>query len=375
MAKKTNNIERNSSRKKKVQNPTSFEIKAVDLFCGAGGLTLGLEKAGVNVALGIDIDPACEYPFEANNKAKFLKKSVEDVSQSELANAYGDAKFTLLAGCAPCQPFSTYSKGKADESDERWNLLLQFGRMVRESRPHLVTMENVPMLAHQKVFETFVQDLEKLGYHVSHQIVNCADYGVPQQRNRLVLLASRLGPISLIAPTTPAKKHKTVRTAISKLPELKAGESNEKDPLHQASALSPLNLRRIRVSRPGGTWRDWPEDLVADCHKKASGKTYPSVYGRMDWDEPAPTMTTQFFGFGNGRFGHPEQDRAISLREGAIIQSFPKSYKFAPKGSPIHRRTVGRLIGNAVPVKLGQAIGKSFIMHLKALNEAQALPA
>jgi len=375
MAKKSNSAKRASSRTKTATKPAAFEIKAVDLFCGAGGLTLGLEKAGINVAMGIDIDPACEYPFEANNKAKFLKKSVEDVSKSELANAYGDAKITLLAGCAPCQPFSTYSQGKADESDERWNLLLQFGRMVRESHPHLVTMENVPMLAHQKVFETFIGALESLGYHVSHQIVNCADYGVPQQRNRLVLLASRLGPISLIAPTTPAKKHKTVRTAISKLPELKAGERNEKDPLHQASALSPLNLKRIRVSKPGGTWRDWPQDLIAECHKKASGKTYPSVYGRMGWDEPAPTMTTQFFGFGNGRFGHPEQDRAISLREGAIIQSFPKSYKFAPKGSPIHRRTVGRLIGNAVPVKLGQAIGKSFITHVEALDEAQAFSA
>lgn len=348
-------------------------IKAIDLFCGAGGLTLGLEKAGINVAMGIDIDPACRYPFETNNKARFLKKSVEDVNASELSEAYGNSEFTLLAGCAPCQPFSTYSQGKSDDSDERWGLLFQFSRMVREVKPHFITMENVPMLAHQKVFESFTKTLKKLDYYVCHRIVNCADYGVPQQRNRLVLLASRLGPISLIAPTTSPRKHKTVRTAISKLPELNAGEQNEKDPLHQASDLSPLNLRRIRASKPGGTWRDWPKSLVADCHKKTSGKTYPSVYGRMDWDEPAPTMTTQFFGFGNGRFGHPEQDRAISLREGAIIQSFPKSYKFAPKGSPIHRKTIGRLIGNAVPVKLGQAIGKSFVLHIKALDESQGL--
>ncbi|MEX6634033.1 DNA cytosine methyltransferase [Hyphococcus lacteus] len=375
MARRSNSAKRASKSDKISKKPPNFEIRAVDLFCGAGGLTLGLENAGINVAMGIDIDPACEYPFEANNKAKFLKKSVEDVSESELADAYGDAKITLLAGCAPCQPFSTYSKGKSDESDERWNLLLQFGRMVNESRPHLVTMENVPMLAHQKVFEKFVQSLEGIGYHVSHQVVNCADYGVPQQRNRLVLLASRLGPIDLIAPTSPSGKHKTVRKAIEKLPKLSAGECDEKDPLHQASELSALNLKRIRVSKPGGTWRDWPEELVAECHKKASGKTYPSVYGRMGWDEPAPTMTTQFFGFGNGRFGHPEQDRAISLREGAIIQSFPKSYKFAPKGVPIRRKTIGRLIGNAVPVKLGEAIGKSFISHLNNLDEAQAIPA
>ena len=375
MAKKTNSTKRVLKKKSARKNSTDLKIKAVDLFCGAGGLTLGLEKAGISVTMGIDIDPACKYPFEANNKAKFLKKSVEDIKNPELAKAYGDAEITLLAGCAPCQPFSTYSQGKADEQDERWNLLLQFGRMVRQSRPHLVTMENVPMLAHQKVFGTFVKSLKSCGYFVSHQIVNCADYGVPQQRNRLVLLASRLGPVSLIPPTTPTEKHKTVRSVISKLPNLSAGQEDAKDPLHQASDLSPLNLNRIRASKPGGTWRDWPDELVADCHKKESGKTYPSVYGRMRWDEPAPTITTQFFGFGNGRFGHPEQDRAISLREGAIIQSFPKSYKFSAKGAPIHRKTIGRLIGNAVPVKLGEAIGKSFVSHLKTLDDVQAIRA
>jgi len=353
----------------------SKSIKAIDLFCGAGGLTLGLEKAGINVMMGIDIDPACEYPFQANNKAKFLKKSVEDVTAKELVEAYGDAEITLLAGCAPCQPFSTYKLGKSDETDKRWNLLWQFERMVKETEPDLITMENVPKLAHQKVFENFVRSLEELDYYVSFKIVNCADYGVAQQRNRLVLLASKFGPILFIAPTVSKSKYKTVRQVISKLPELGAGESDDKDPLHNSSGLSELNLARIRCSKPGRTWRDWPEELVADCHKRKTGKSFPSVYGRMEWDAPAPTMTTQFYGFGNGRFGHPEQDRAISLREGAIIQSFPKSYKFTPKGKPINRRTVGRLIGNAVPVKLGQAIGKSFMAHLRALEEQQKTPA
>jgi DNA (cytosine-5)-methyltransferase 1 len=146
---------------------------------------------------------------------------------------------------------------------------------------------------------------------------------------------------------------------------LKAGEVCPTDPLHQACELSPLNLKRIRASTPGGSWRDWDKRLVADCHKKSSGKTYPSVYGRMSWDEPAPTMTTQFYGFGNGRFGHPEQDRAISLREGAIIQSFPRSYKFVPAGEPIYRKPIGRLIGNAVPVNLAKAIGKTIVRHVR----------
>lgn len=137
------------------------------------------------------------------------------------------------------------------------------------------------------------------------------------------------------------------------------------DSLHQAAGLSPLNMKRIKASVPGGSWKHWEEDLIADCHKRSTGKTYPSVYGRMEWDEPAPTMTTQYFGFGNGRFGHPEQNRAISLREGAILQSFPKGYRFVPPGSPIYCKTIGRLIGNAVPVKLGEAIGKTLMAHVK----------
>ena len=339
-------------------------IKAVDLFCGAGGLTKGLEKVGIDVRLGIDLDPACIYPYEANNRAEFLLKPVEDVTAAEIKNAWSGASVRLLAGCAPCQPFSTYSQGKSDPSDKRWNLLLQFARLVEETVPEIVTMENVPRLAEQDIFQEFISGLEGLGYKVSHQIVNCADYGLPQQRHRLVLLASRLGPIKFIPPTRTSDKYKTVRDAIGRLPHIQSGETYKGDPLHHSSVLSPKNILRIKASKPGGTWRDWDESLVADCHKKASGKTYPGVYGRMTWDNPAPTITTQFFGFGNGRFGHPEQDRALSLREGAIIQSFPKGYKFTAPGEPISTKTVGRLIGNAVPVKLGEAIGKSVLNHV-----------
>ena len=338
-------------------------IGAVDLFCGAGGLTRGLEKVGITVNLGIDIDPACEYPYSANNKADFLLKSVDDVKASELLDAYNGADIKLLAGCAPCQTFSSYNQ-KADSSDKRWWLLLQFSRLIRETDPELVTMENVPGLMDQDVFGEFVEDLEERNYHVDYKVVNCAEYGLPQQRNRLVLLASKLGPIKLLSPKELRRKHKTVKEAIGKLPQIEAGVSDSKDPLHQSASLSEINYQRILVSKPGGTWRDWPEELVADCHKKKSGKTYPSVYGRMNWDEPAPTITTQFFGFGNGRFGHPEQNRAISLREGAILQSFPKKYKFTAPGEPISKKALGRLIGNAVPVKLGEVIGKSILKHV-----------
>ncbi len=340
-------------------------IRGVDLFCGVGGLTRGLEVAGVDVRLGIDSDPACEYPYARNNEASFLLKPVEAVTTDDVSHAFADASIRLLAGCAPCQPFSTYSQSRSCPSDERWNLLDQFSRLVVETDPHLVTMENVPPLTHENVFADFVTVLEDQGFNVSHTIVNCADFGVPQQRQRLVLLASTLGPIGLIAPSTPGDRCATVRKAIGNMPRLEAGDTCKEDPLHQACALSALNLTRIRASKPGGTWRDWDESLRAPCHCRPSGATYPSVYGRMTWDDPSPTITTQYYGFGSGRFGHPEQDRAISLREGAILQSFPRTYQFTPEGSPIHRKRVGRLVGNAVPVNLGKAIGESLVRHVE----------
>jgi DNA (cytosine-5)-methyltransferase 1 len=352
----------------KATNGKAITIKAIDLFCGAGGLTRGLEAAGVDVVTGVDIDPACEYPYTANNQAHFLLKSVEEIKGVEFVDALKGASITLLAGCAPCQPFSTYSQGKSSSKDKRWNLLNHFVRLVKEVQPDLVTMENVPRLAKQAVFVKFLAELESVGYSIFHKVVDCSDYGVPQHRRRLVVLASKHGPIEMIAPTVKPEARRTVRQAIGALTPIKAGQTCPDDPLHLASILSPLNLQRIRASKAGGTWRDWDSSLVAACHKKKSGKTYPGVYGRMSWDEPSPTMTTQFFGFGNGRFGHPHQNRAISLREGAILQSFPRSYKFVAKGAPIYIKTIGRLIGNAVPVDLGKAIGKSILNHVQNIK-------
>jgi DNA (cytosine-5)-methyltransferase 1 len=224
-------------------------------------------------------------------------------------------------------------------------------------------MENVPPLLKQHIFKEFVADLHKAGYNVDFTVVDGRNIGLPQRRQRLVLVASLLGPIVIPDAAKPAA---TVRQTIADLPALSAGSSDPDDPLHAAASLSELNLARIRHSKPGGTWRDWPRELVAACHVRGSGVTYPSVYGRMEWDVPAPTMTTQCYGFGNGRFGHPEQDRAISLREAAMIQSFPKNYAFVPEGTPINFNTLGRLIGNAVPVLLGEFIGDILVEHVKA---------
>jgi DNA (cytosine-5)-methyltransferase 1 len=338
-------------------------IYAVDLFCGAGGLTHGLEKSGIDVRLGIDIDPACEYPYTANNQSRFLLKSVEDLQANEVESSYRKNGIKLLAGCAPCQTFSRYNQ-KATEKDNRWWLLLEFARLVKDLSPHLVTMENVPGLQEQNVFRQFLKTLEDNDYLVSFSVVNCADYGVPQHRNRLVLLASKFGKIELLSPKEFGRTTTTVRKAIGRLHSINAGSHSLIDRLHQSSGLSEINMQRIAASRPGGTWRDWSSELVTECHKKKTGKSYPSVYGRMSWDEPAPTMTTQFFGFGNGRFGHPEQNRAISLREGAILQGFPRDYKFVRPREPVFQRHIGRLIGNAVPVAIGEVIGESFFRHI-----------
>lgn len=341
---------------------TSADIKAVDLFCGVGGLTHGLVRGGVRVVAGVDVDATCRYPYEENNApAVFVEQDVKKVTGASIKKLLSNSRFTLLAGCAPCQPFSTYSRsGRSHEINNDWELVASFGRLVREVRPHFVTMENVPQVEQHPVFQEFLKSLE--GYHVVWSCVDCSSIGVPQTRKRLVLLASRLGPVDISLQASD-KNVITVRDIISHLPPLNAGEADKSDPLHIACKLSKLNLERIRASRPGGTWRDWKPSLRAACHKKRTGDTFPSVYGRMEWDKPAPTITTQCFGYGNGRFGHPEQHRAITLREAAMLQTFPRSYAFVKKGDPVKFSALGRLIGNAVPVRLGEVIALSLVKH------------
>ena len=225
-------------------------IVAVDLFCGVGGLTYGLRRAGLDVQVGIDIDEKCRYPYEANNDVKFVCKSVTDVTATDINEIWDKAEFKLLAGCAPCQPFSTYRQGSDPSADHRWPLLSHFGKLVRETKPDFVTMENVPRLAEQEVFAEFVASLGNEGFRVTYSVVKCCDYGVPQQRRRLVLLASRHGEISLVPPRH-ADKPITVRDAIGDLPPISAGEACSSDPLHQACELSDINLKRIRASKPG----------------------------------------------------------------------------------------------------------------------------
>ena len=324
-----------------------------------------MQQAGVAVSAGIDLDPSCRHPFEANVGADFYERDMFGLSSGFVGSLFAAGRPRVLSGCAPCQPFSAYTNGRSPKSSQ-WQLLGKFAEIVRDLRPEVVTMENVSLLTRHGVFTEFVSALKCSGYRCQYSVVPCADYGVPQHRRRLVLLASRLGDIELVPPTEAEAVAATVRDAIGHLERIKAGGASRSDPLHRSSSLSETNLRRIRGSRPRGTWRDWDEGLRAACHARDSGRTFPGVYGRMCWDELAPTITTQFHGYGSGRFGHPDQDRAISLREGALLQTFPEHYSFVPRGEAVRIGPVARLIGNAVPVRLGASIGESIVAHLEA---------
>jgi|TARA_A100001518_G_C1223444_1_gene69290 DNA (cytosine-5)-methyltransferase 1 len=346
-------------------------VTAVDLFCGAGGLTRGLLNAGIKVTHGIDFDPACKYAYEKNNDgAIFIHKSIIDVNSKEVIELFGESNPRLLAGCAPCQPFSKYASTRKSD-DDKWKLLGEFQRLIHECAPELVTMENVPQLRTHPIYKKFLESLTASGYFFDQKVIACANYGLPQSRKRLVLVASKLGRIKLPAPTHERGDFVSVRDAISHLPPINAGEKHPKDPLHYSATLSAKNLKRIIHSKPGGTWRDWPPELRTPCHSKASGSTYASVYGRMDWEKPSPTITTQSYGYGNGRFGHPEQNRALSLREAAILQSFPDNYAFFEPGTEMSTRAICTMIGNAVPVRLGEIVGETFKQHLLELNTIQ----
>ncbi|MCE9547915.1 MAG: DNA cytosine methyltransferase [Planctomycetia bacterium] len=347
-----------------------MKISAVDLFCGVGGLTYGLQRGGIPISAGVDVDRSCQYAYEANNDAEFVPQDITTLTAASLRKLFGPADYRVLVGCAPCQPFSSYSHGLSQKRDDRWSLLDTFGKLIAEIKPDVISMENVIELASQPICRRFLKTLRKAGYDVSVHRVRCADFGVPQTRRRLVVLASLHGEIKLQRGRATTK---TVRDAIGGLERIKAGEASKRDRLHRSADLSPINLKRIRASKPGGTWRDWDDSIVARCHLKKAGRSFRSVYGRMKWSEPSPTITTQFFKFGTGRFGHPKQNRALSLREGAILQTFPRRYRFARRGDALSFQNLGRLIGNAVPVKLGAAIGRSIFAHLKKIDKTARL--
>jgi len=334
-------------------------MKALDFFCGAGGLTRGLIDAGIDVVAGYDRDGACQLTYEHNNPgARFVQADIKGLGLSDLAIRRGSHGYddVLFAGCAPCQPFSQQRKGDMPRRDA--TLLAEFGRLIEAALPGYVLMENVPGIANVEGFSTFRRFLRILashGYQYSFDILDAKCFGVPQNRRRLVLIAMKGRqpslPIAKFGGTL--RPFRTVRDAISHFPPLKAGACHPRVPNHVAATISPLNLERLHFTpHDGGDRRSWPKRLRLDCHiGDYDGHT--DVYGRMALDAPAPTLTGRCHSISNGRYGHPTQDRAISLREAAALQTFPDGYEFF--GSNKH---IALQIGNAVPVRLAEALGK-----------------
>ena len=332
---------------------------AFDFFCGAGGLTRGLLNAGIQVIAGFDRDEQCRSTYEYNNSGvKFIAEDIREITLNQLKHLACTKSFkdVLFAGCAPCQPFSQQRKGNKRSRDA--TLLMEFGRLVVAARPGHVLIENVPGIARVPGFSTFrrfVRLLEQNGYNYVLDIVDAKYYGVPQSRRRLVLMATRD-----IVPSLPKPKYgfeerpfKTVRQAISHFPAIGAGESHPLIANHVTASIMPINLERLRNTPPdGGSRTSWPEHLELECHKK-NYEGHTDVYGRMAWDAPAPTLTGRCHSISNGRYGHPIQDRAISLREAAALQTFPDGYFFFGSSKQIALH-----IGNAVPVRLAEELGK-----------------
>ena len=342
-----------------------MKIEAIDLFCGIGGLSYGLRKAEIDVIAGLDNDESCLEIYEKNNKNVFISADIAEYDFNKLKNLYSKDSIRVLVGCAPCQPFSAHSnKQKNRQDDDRWNLIDYFVEAVRVIDPHVISMENVRGLMATEVYNKFVTTLKLLNYEIDADVIYCPDYGIPQSRSRLVLIGSKLGKIRVPSPTHKKDKYRTVRKALAKLPKLNAGEVDPADPVHRAKFLSEINVKRIQKSRQAGSWKDWPSELLPRCYQRDTGKTYVSVYGRMSWNAVSPTMTTQFTNYGSGRFGHPDQDRALTLREGAILQTFPKNYFF---GDTVSMARTSRHIGNAVPPRLGFVIGATIKKHIEHL--------
>lgn len=347
------------------------EIIAIDLFCGAGGLTRGFRDAGIKVVCGIDVLDNIKKTYEGNNKGTFyLKRDVTEMRGNEikaiLGKQQGRRAKTMLAGCAPCQPFSNKNKNKNREDSRKQKTLIDsFSDLVKETLPDFVFMENVPgiRICKSNTFQRFISTLNQNNYSYDCKVMDAASYGVPQHRKRLILIASKTTEDILIPEgeygRANGKQFNTVRMTIGGLPKLDAGMIDESMVNHRAAGLSAINKKRIRAtSRDGGNRLSWDSSLWLSCHKKTAG--FNDTYARMHWDKPAPTLTTRFFAYSTGRYGHPEQDRAISLKEGALLQSFPDDYLFAENDSI---ESIARQIGNAVPPKMAEAFG-SYILSL-----------
>jgi len=335
-------------------------------------MSRGLEQAGLDVRAGVDVDGECRFPYESNTGGEFVEADVGGMSWRRLEDLFGDAEARVLVGCAPCQPFSTKNAVQDGEEREDWGLLREVGRLAQRLRPEVVAVENVTRIRQHEVYSWFVDVLQKAGYRLSVNEVHSEEYGVPQTRERVVIVASRLGTPELVPPTHTDEDVRTVRDAIGDLSPLGAGEVHPDDPLHRASALSDENLERLDRMPEGGDIFDLTDQQVRperfqDTLPVPGEEGYLRACSRMSWDEPAPAISTEFHCYGTGPYGHPDesQNRALSLREGARLQDFPDEYVFVSPDTEPRFGRVARLIGNAVPPSLAEAVGRSIQTHVE----------
>lgn len=341
-----------------------MEILGVDFFCAAGGATKGFQNAGIKVLRGIDKDLTCKETYETNcSPSKFLLKDIDDLKPCEVMEGIqvSENDRLLFIACAPCQPFSRFIRSSQD--DNRTDLILTFAKFVKKLAPHIVFIENVPgfaTAADGRILGTLLRTLtsSKPAYECEWKLVDAKSYGVPQKRSRFIMLASRIGKITF-PPATHGKhrqEYVTVKDKILKYPPLVAGETHATIPNHTAPRLSELNLNRMaNTPKNGGSRKDWPRNLWLKCHKKEDAG-HTDVYGRIKWSKPSPTLTCRCNSISNGRFGHPEQARAISLREAAALQTFTDDFVFYGKNTNIARH-----IGNAVPPLIGEVFGRAIV--------------
>jgi DNA (cytosine-5)-methyltransferase 1 len=351
-------------------SPPYAPIRVADFFCGCGGTSAGLRAAGMCIVFGLDNDSEASATYRLNfPEAIFIEQNIASVTTNEMVDAIGTGDGPLLiSACAPCQPYSTFASAKRE--DPRRRLLLKLIPILKRLNPEFVLVENVPGLRSQSApagtFNRFKKTLDLLGYNVASGIVDCQNYGIPQRRRRLLIMASRLGPISLPVPSHGRGSEllpiSTVAQWIGDLPPVNAGQKHPDIPNHLASGLTELNLRRLRATPEGGGRADWPEDLQLTCHIDHRG--HSDVYGRMRFDMPAPALTTKCTSISNGRFGHPTQDRPITVREAASLQTFPRDFRFVGG-----IKSATRQVGNAVPVLLAQRVGDVFVEHLKIYKD------
>ena len=348
-----------------------MRVKVFDFFSGCGGASRGFQEAGMDIVFALDWDADAGRTFQRNfPEATFEAKDIREVDEATVHKLMAEHRPSpvLFCGCAPCQPFTKQNTTRPDPNeDDRVPLLLEFLGFIQRCQPDIVFVENVPGIQNvrpdSEPLSSFLQGLEDAGYdQPACKSIPLKRYGVPQRRRRFLLLASRHGQLDLPpathGPGTTSPEYATVREWIGDLPRIAAGERHPDISDHRAARLSALNLERIRATPEGGGNRDWREDhLRLQCHRKTPG--YMDVYGRMSWDQPASGLTTRCISYSNGRFGHPEQDRAISVREAACLQTFPMDFRFS--GSLNSR---ARQIGNAVPAGLTEVVGRHVIGHL-----------